>query len=492
LLWIGVPALLIAGYMAYAMTRKQERTFFTSKVDKGDVISIVQATGTINAVTSVLVGSQVSGNIDKLFVDFNSQVKKGQVIAQIEPSLFQTSVDQAKADLANAVANQQAAEVQITVSKADVANSKANIEKAKAACVQSALDLKRAIDLGKQGVVPQQQVDAAQATDDANKAQLSASDALYQESLAKLDAQVAGVDQAKAQVNQKKAALAAAQVNLDHATIFAPINGTVVARSVDVGQTVAAGFSAPTLYTIAEDLSKMLVHVNTDESDVGNVKVGGLATFKVDAFPKDTFNGRIKEVRINPTTVQNVVTYDTVIEFENSDLKLLPGMTAYVTIPVSAAKDVLKIPNGAVRFRPEIPDNEKNALLKAAGINQGGGKNKGLAEGDAPAADAAPPAAPPKAGAPSVAVKPKRGDNEIHVLWKLVGDKQMEPVLVKTGITDYTVTAGLEVLKGSLNAGDNIITGMAIPNRASTGAFGPGGQPGRGGIGAPGGAGRGR
>jgi HlyD family secretion protein len=272
----------------------------------------------------------------------------------------------------------------------------------------------------------------------------------------------------------------------------------------------------------------MQVDVATDESDVGNLKKDGRVTFKVDAFPKDTFAGAIREVRLNSTMVQNVVTYDTVADFENPDLKLLPGMTAYVTIPIGEAKDVLKLPNGAVRFRPDIPDDERNALLQAAGITTpGAGKSKGMASGGpggappsaggAPASgsDAAPAkgqaggreamgggggaakggggkGAAPAAAVPDIsgmAMKPQRGAIETHIIWKLVGDKQMEPVQVRTSITDYTYTACLEVLKGSLKEGDNIITGMAIPNRAASGAFN---QPGRGGMGGMGGMGGGR
>ncbi len=555
LLWLGLAVVGVGGSVAYSQTRKQDTTFFNAKVETGDVVSIVQATGTINAVTSVVVGSQVSGNIDKLYADFNSQVKKGQVIARIEPSLFQARTDQAKADLDNSTASEKSAEVQVEVQRADIAAQRANIEKARAAALQAEQDWKRATDLGKQGIVAQSQVDAAQATLDSAKAGVSSAQAQLDQSQAKLKSMVAQVDQAKAGMNQKKAALDASKVDLEHTVIYAPINGTVVARSVDVGQTVAASMQAPTLFTIAEDLSKMLVYAKTDESDVGNVKVGASATFKVDAFPKDDFRGSVKEIRMNPTTVQNVVTYDTVIEFANPDLKLLPGMTAYVTIPVSRATNKEKVPNGAIRFRPDIPDDERKALLEKVGINPnaggGGGQNRGIAasgdkssdksgdkagddkNAEAKSSDGKGPDAkggegksggPPmnadarggeggrrgggpggggrrgggdSGGASAASVRPRRSDNEVHVIWKLTGDKQMEPVQVRTGITDYTFTAVLEVLKGTLKDGDSVITGMSIPTRASTGQFGPGGQPGRGGpggggFGGPGGGGRGR
>jgi HlyD family secretion protein len=416
--------------------------------------------------------------------------------------------------MANSAANQKSLEVQVIVEKADVATQKANLEKARAMEVQARLALGRSKDLTKSGINPQQQLEIDQATYDSNLALLDAAQAQYDQSLAKLDSQIAQVEEAKAQVAQKKAALDAAQVNLDHTIIYVPIDGTVVARSVDVGQTVAASMAAPTLFTIAENLHRMQVDVATDESDVGNLKRGGLVNFKVDAFPKDIFVGQIREVRLNSTMVQNVVTYDTVVDFENPDLKLLPGMTAYVTIPIGEAHDVIKLPNGAVRFRPDIPDDERDALLKAVGIKDASsGKNKGMAGGEPAGAaggtgsgpsgdkaggagDKGGPGTPGGGKGPGGAVldlsgmtmKPQRGAIETHIVWKLVGDKQMEPVQVRTSITDYTYTACIEILKGSLKEGDNIITGMAIPNRGAAGVF----QPGRGGVGGQPGRGPGR
>ncbi len=511
-LWIGIPALLILVVVAVGMGRRKDATYFTARVEKGDVLSVVQATGTINAVTSVQVGSQVSGMIQKLNVDFNSRVKKGQVIAQIEPSVFKARYDQAVADRQNAEASRKSLEVQVDVQKADVASSKANVDKARAAAVQARLDYSRAEDLFKQGIVAEQQRDSAQATFDSAQAGLNAAQAQLEQSQARLKASLANVEQARAQVAQRKAAESAARVDLEHATIYAPIDGTVVARNVDVGQTVAASLQAPTLFTIAEDLSKMLVYVKTDESDVGNVKVGARSSFKVDAFPRDTFFGRVKQIRMNPTTVQNVVTYDTIIEFDNPEEKLLPGMTAYVTIPVAAARDVLKIPNGALRFRPEISDEERKALLQRAGIEMPGAgrgsrgmapetRGRGSGDGGQETAGSSPapgprPPAPARGeggreslgggqGAGRAGGMAGGGPTETQIVWKLSPDKQLQPVLVKTSITDYTFTAVTEVLKGQLNESEQVVTGMAIPTRASQGQFG--GQRPPGAMGGPGG-----
>ena len=250
----------LAVFAAFRFKGSEQPKYFTAKVDRGDIRQVVEATGTINAVTTVQVGSQVSGTISRLNADFNSRVKKGQVVAQIDPSLFQGSLLQAQADLANA--------------KANVVASQANLEKAQASALQARADYERTAGLAKEGVMSQQQLDLAKATADSDDAAVAAARAT--------------ITQAIAQVQQKQAAVTVAQTNLDYTTIHAPIDGTVIARSVDVGQTVAASLQAPTLFTIAQDLTKMQVYASTDESDVGVIHTGQIVSFKVDAFPKDT------------------------------------------------------------------------------------------------------------------------------------------------------------------------------------------------------------
>src|SRR5712672_1240761 len=315
--------LILAGVMvaiglvaAFGLNRGTQVQHFTAKVEQGGIDDVVEATGTINAVITVQVGSQVSGTIARLYVDFNSRVKRGQVVAQIDPPLFQGAVLQAKGDLANA--------------KANVASAKANLIKAKATEIQTKADYERTVGLAKASVMSQQQLDLAKANHDSAVAAVSAADAM--------------VSQATAQVEQKEAALTVAQTNLDYTTIHAPIDGTLIARNVDVGQTVAASLQAPTLFTIAQDLTKMQVYASTDESDVGMIHTGQVVNFKVDAYPKDTFSGRVSQVRMNATTVQNVVTYNTVIDFNNPELKLFPGMTAYITIQVASTSNALRVP----------------------------------------------------------------------------------------------------------------------------------------------------
>src|SRR5437868_7906234 len=316
----------IAVFAAFQFKSNEKPQYFTTRADRGDIREVVEATGTINAVTTVQVGSQVSGTISRLNADFNSRVKKGQVVAQIDPSLFQGALLQAKADLANA--------------KANLVASQANLEKAQATAVQTKADYERTEGLAKEGVMSQQQLDLAKSNADSADAAVLAAKAT--------------ITQASAQAQQKQAAVTVAQTNLDYTTIHAPIDGTVIARSVDVGQTVAASLQAPTLFTIAQDLTKMQVYAATDESDVGMIKSGQVVSFKVDAFPKDTFTGKVSQVRMNATTVQNVVTYNTIIDFDNPELKLFPGMTAYISIPVANAQDVMRVPNGALRYKPDM------------------------------------------------------------------------------------------------------------------------------------------
>jgi HlyD family secretion protein len=267
--------LAVAIFAAFRLTRKTEAEYFTAKVEKGDIRQVIEATGTINPVTSVQVGSQVSGMISKLYVDFNSKVTKGQVIAEIDPKLFKGAVLQSQADLQNAQALLVAA--------------KANLSKDQATLNQNKLDYDRAVGLRRQGVTSQQQLDQAKATYDAITAQVGSDRAAIQ--------------QAEAQVSQKTASLKVAQINLDYTIIRAPINGTVVNRSIDIGQTVAASLQAPTLFTIALDLTKMQVYAKTDEGDVGQIRPGHNADFQVDAFPREVFHGVVRQVRMNATSV---------------------------------------------------------------------------------------------------------------------------------------------------------------------------------------------
>jgi HlyD family secretion protein len=436
---VAVVVVAIGLFAAFSFRNSDKPEYFTAKADRGDIREVVEATGTINAVTTVQVGSQVSGTIAKLYADFNSRVKKGEVVAQIDPSLFQGTLLQTKADLANAQANLIAA--------------KANLEKAQATAVQTKADYARTSGLTKEGVMSQQQLDLAKANADTAEASVSAAQAQ--------------VVQAAAQVQQKQAAVEVSQTNLNYTTIHAPIDGTVIARNVDVGQTVAASLQAPTLFTIAQDLTKMQVYASTDESDVGMIRTGQNVTFKVDAYPKDTFTGRVSQVRMNATTVQNVVTYNTVIDFDNPEMKLFPGMTAYITIPVASAQNTLRVPNGALRYKPDMPAEQIRDLYQKYGLTSG---EPTRANGQGPSAGGATgkqwrARSEGEQGGGGVETRTPRVD--VAVVWKLRPDKTQEPVKIRTGITDHTITEVAQVLKGELKEGDELVTGAMAKGGAA-------------------------
>jgi HlyD family secretion protein len=421
--------LVVAGlFIVFRFNRNTQAEHFTAKVEKGDIDDVVEATGIINAVITVQVGSQVSGTIAKLNVDFNSRVHKGEVVALIDPALFEGALQQATADLES--------------SKANLIAAKANVEKTKAASVQAKADYDRAAQLTKASIISQQQLDLAKAN--------------YEAANATVDGALANVAQAEAQITQKAAAVSVAQINLNYTVIRSPIDGTVVARNVDVGQTVAASLQAPTIFTIAQDLSKMWVYAKTDESDVGNIKLGKPVTFKVDAFPKDTFRGAVSQVRMNATTVQSVVTYDTIIEFANPELKLFPGMTAYVTIPVDTVQNVLKLPNTALRYKPPMTSEEILALYHQYGIS--GSEEKQSADG--------PPVASGNGAQTGLGTEspPHARKTDTAVVWKRHADSTMEPVKVSLGITDHAYTEVTAVLKGQLKEGDEVIIRSVKPN----------------------------
>jgi HlyD family secretion protein len=426
----------VAVFAAFRFNRKPEAEYFTAKVDKGDIRQVVEATGTINPVTSVQVGSQVSGMISKLYVDFNSKVTKGQVIAEIDPKLFEGAVLQASADLRNA--------------EASLAAAKSNLEKDLATLAQNKLDYERAGGLAKQGIVSQQQFDQARTTYDAIKAQVGSDRS--------------GIKQAEAQVAQRTASLKVAQTNLDYTVIRAPINGTVVNRNVDIGQTVAASLQAPTLFTIALDLTKMQVYAKTDEGDVGQIRPGQRADFQVDAFPKEVFHGVVNQVRMNATTVQNVVTYDTIVDFDNPDLRLFPGMTAYVAIPVASATDVVRVPNAALRYKPDLPPARMHELYQKYGISAAQAVPVARTVDSRAAQTGGTTRARPVA-APSTNV----GDQAI--VWKLAADKSLEPVQIRVGLTDHTYTA---LTAGDLKPSDELVTGAAtLKTSSGPGLTGP-------------------
>lgn len=314
---VVILIIVLAGIVYFFTKDAKAPKYITQTADRGDIRSTVSATGTVNAVTTVLVGTQVSGTIKQLFVDYNSPVKKGQLLAQIDPA---------------------STEAQVAQASANVSLASANLEKSRVAVRDTISNFKRnKILYGKNFI---------------SKSDLDTSETNYLSAMAQVKA-------SEAQVAQTQAALSLAQTNLRYTQILSPVNGTVISRSIDVGQTVAASFQTPTLFTIAQDLTKMQIDANIDEADIGRIKTKQTVTFTVDAYPDMTFKGNVSEIRNSPTTVQNVVTYAVIVKVDNPELKLKPGMTANVSIVIDDKKDILRIPNAALRVK--IMDKELRA-----------------------------------------------------------------------------------------------------------------------------------
>ncbi len=387
LLLILLPLLaLAAGAFFLLRGGNAETAYRTAAVERGDIVSAVTATGTLNAVTTVEVGTQVSGTIYKLHVDFNSPVKKDQVLAEIDPALFRAQFEQAQGNRQSALANR---------------------EKARVALLDADRSLERYRNLIAGGVISRSEFDTVET------AQLSA---------------VAALQAADAEVLRSEGALLQARTNLRYTVIRSPVDGVVISRAVDVGQTVAASFQTPTLFTIAEDLTRMQIDTSVDEADIGRVSVGLPVTFTVDAWPAQTFRGEVAQIRYAPILTQNVVTYNVVITVANPELKLLPGMTANVSIEVERREKVLRLPAAALRFRPRVTGEQGSP--------------------------------PPRRGTPGEQV------------YRLGPKKEPLPLPVRTGIGDGS---WVELLEGDLKEGDLLITGQTAAAGQNSGRSGPSG-----------------
>ena len=367
--WLVVVVLLAVGLTGayfYSQSTGNAPRFRTAPVTRGTLTAFVTTTGNLNAVITVQVGAQVSGQVKELFADFNSEVKRGQLIARIDPATFEATVAQSKAELEASEATVLNQAAQVERARADVDNARAALAvaraqttKSNAALLDARRDLNRKQDLFRQELIARSDLDTAQAVHDQADAQLESSRAQEQALASAIKASEAQFRVAEAQlkgaeaaVRQKRASLQQAQVNLDYTFIRAPVDGVVISRNVDVGQTVASSLQAPTLFIIAQDLTKMQIDTNVDEADIGRTQVGQRVTFTVDSFPTETFSGQVVQIRKASRTVQNVVTYNVVIAVSNPDQKLLPGLTANVRIVTTTRPDVLRISNAALRFRP--------------------------------------------------------------------------------------------------------------------------------------------
>jgi HlyD family secretion protein len=417
-------AVLAGAVVAWRVTRAPPPVKYeTARVDRGRIVAQVTATGTLSAIVTVQVGSQVSGRIARLYVDYNSPVKKGQLIAKIDPELFKAALDQARA-------NHLAA--------------KGDLNQAKVRAVDARRQLARSRSLAEKNLIAQADLDTAQAN---------------------ADAADAAVDGAAGRVQQAAANLQQAQVNLAYTDIVSPIDGTVISRNVDVGQTVAASLQAPTVFVIAEDLKKMQVDTSVAEADIGKLRDGMDATFVVDAFPGRKFTGVVRQIRNSPQTVQNVVTYDAVVDVANPDLALRPGMTANVNFVYAERADVLRIPNAGLRFRPP------SDLQGRGGAGARPGQPEGAAQGSGRPQGSGAPAQGGQAQGSGRRPEGSDGGQDRRTVWALRGPKP-EPVRVKTGVSDGSLT---ELVEGDLHEGDAVVTD-AGGGPAGAGATG-GGRP---------------
>ena len=424
------------GEAVYRTGHTQAR-YVTAAVERGNVLTTVSATGSLNAVVTVQVSTQVSGTIQQLFVDYNSPVRKGQLIARIDPATNEAKVNQAKADVESAQATVVAQQAAVTKAQADLENAKAMAMKDRVAARDAKIKWHARERLYREGNLSQEDRDTAQTTDDSAAADLVAGQAGVRAAQAMLEAARTQLAAAEATVRQKQAALAQSQVDLANTAIRAPVDGVVVARNVDVGQTVAASLQAPTLFVIAHDLTQMQVDTNIDEADIGRIALGQAATFTVDAYPGQRFEGHVTQIRQAPQTVDNVVTYDAVVAAQNPALQFKPGMTAQVRFVTARHDGVLVVPNAAFRVHLDDAPMTGGGRPATAGRASPGGPASTLLTGTAGAT---------------------QGDalEARQLLWSLQ-DGRPERRRVQVGLTDGYRT---EIVTG-LQAGEQVIIGRA-------------------------------
>jgi HlyD family secretion protein len=436
LLWLLLVPVLLAGGFFLLRGRGEATQFTTGTIDRGDVVEVVGATGILEAVTTVQLGSQVSGTIQSLYADFNSTVKKGQVVARLDPAIFDARLGQAQANLLAA---------------------KANVERSRSTVEDMRQKYERAKELAAQKLLPATELETAKANFDGAVAQVKASEAAE--------------SQALANVNQAK-------LDLSHTVIDTPIDGVVISRNVDVGQTVAASFQAPVLFVIANDLAQMRVNAAVDEADVGRVREGQDVSFHVDAFPEREFEGRVEQVRLNPTTVSNVVSYNTIVAVDNRDLLLRPGMTATVSIVVRKAEESLRLPAAALRFRPEGYQRPTGSAETATSgpAAQGGQRPGGSAARQGSQGMGRTPGSRPGGGFPGAAMAgeregagatgARRGPGRPTTVFVPDENGQPRAVDVRIGVSDGQFVE----LREGLDEGAVVITGTEIPGARAAGA----------------------
>jgi len=435
-LWLVVIMVLSIGGIGawrFFSVKAAKPVYLVGSVERGDIANHVAAAGTLSALTTVQVGSQVSGNIAELYADYNSEVNRGQLLARLDPELFESQVRQSEA-------NVRASEMTLSSDVAGTANADASLEKARVDVADKQRKFNRQKELFENGLIARDDFESAQAN-------LLAAVAAQKAAQSQLQSAQAAHKADEARLAQARASLQTARVNLEHTMIYSPISGTIISRSVDRGQTVAASMSAPTLFTIGEDLTKMQIITNIDEADVGRIKVGMPATFTVDAYPEEAFSGTISQIRLSATTVQNVVTYSAIFSVDNPQQRLKPGMTANVKILVDEVNDVLRIPNSALRFKPAVAEKERRDSQAGVKTPSGG-------------------SGPGSSGASGLGQGGPRSGRAASV-WVLGANQSLRAVAVRTGLSDGLRT---QLLSGDLKEGDSVVTGVESDSKRATSA----------------------
>ena len=447
--------LVVAAVAAFRVRRSLEPTveYFTSIVEQGSLQKIITATGSVQTVVTVPVGSQVSGQVQELFADFNSVVKRGQLLAKLDPRNLESAVANLRAQLAAAQARVRSAEAEIKTHAANLNSSRANLTGARVTRDNAKVQLDRASELSNRGLQAKNDYDTAKANYDSAVARYEQAVASLEQVEAQSASTEAQIAQTKAGLQQVEADLDRAQVNLEYANIFSPVDGIVVSRDVDVGQTINASMNTPTLFNIATDLSQMQVKASVDEADIGSISEDAKVTFTVDAYPNTVFEGRIAEIRLNPQTVQNVVTYSVILSIQNKDLRLKPGMTASIKVMVAARENALKVPNAALRYHlPGTPAPSFGATV------EDNNRSKAIAR---PGAGVSLPQAPGQKWNPGEKLRFATFDqvqNYSGRVFVLGADGKAVEKSVVLGISDGAMT---EVVSGDVKANETVIVADA-------------------------------
>ena len=466
---IGLPVILLLLVLAALglINRRRDSAqinYFTAAATRGPLKRVVNATGVVQTVLTVPVGSQVSGQVQELYADFNSVVKRGQLLAKLDPRNLESQVANSRASVAAAQARVRSAQAEISNQNANLTSARASLEAARVTRDNAQVQLQRATEMSQRGIVSRNDYDTSKANADSAVARYNQSAAAIEQVQAQMIATQAQLEQANAGLQQADSELDRAMINLEYANIFSPVDGVVISRTVDVGQTVVASMQTPTLFTIATDLGQMQVNASVDEADIGSISDNAVVSFTVDAYPNDTFVGKIAEIRLSPQTVQNVVTYSVILSIDNRELKLKPGMTANISIVVDKREAALKVPNAALRYTP--PNTTPPVVADPELPAPSDAKVSPSATRDAESASI--PLAPGQKWDPNDKIHfraPAQRAPRPAVVWVLGPDEKPESREISVGISDGSSS---EVVSGDLKEGELVIVSDSTQATAST------------------------